>query len=278
MPVRRSGRRCSGVTLVELLVAITLLGVIGSAAVAAIRMQAGIHRRVGARVTSAMQLHEAMVPLVADLALLSPASGDIPPAGASDSTLDMLATVASGYLCAISSTGTATLWLVSTAERGSGVAAGDSLYLHADGTWRGARVAAVSRVKLDGAPCDPALTGSTALRRISIDSTDLTWARAGMPVRAARRVRYTLYRATDGSTYLGLREWSHATGRLSSVQPIAGPFDPTASRFAYLDSTGSALAAPVATPTQIAAVQIRLEATVRGLPGWSDSTIVALRN
>jgi hypothetical protein len=99
-----------------------------------------------------------------------------------------------------------------------------------------------------------------------------------MPVRAARRVRYTLYRATDGSTYLGLREWSHTTGRLSSAQPIAGPFDPDSSRFSYLDTTGAPLAAPVTATRRIAAVQIHLTATVHGAPGWSDSTIVAIRN
>jgi len=82
---------------------------------------------------------------------------------------------------------------------------------------------------------------------------------AGMPVRFTRRLRLSVYRASDSRWYLGMREWNAAQGRFNTIQPVAGPLLPyggqsSGFRLQYRDSTGALLVAP--DPSRIALVTV----------------------
>ncbi len=72
---------------------------------------------------------------------------------------------------------------------------------------------------------------------------------AGMPVRFTRRVRLSSYRASNGSWYLGYREWNMVLGRFNTIQPVAGPLlphgaSPPGFRLEYRDGSGDLLPTP----------------------------------
>jgi hypothetical protein len=90
----------------------------------------------------------------------------------------------------------------------------------------------------------------------------------GAPVRVTRPLRYSLYRGGDGAWYLGEKDWSTASGRFNTIQPVSGPFLSAAAgglTFAYLDSAGASIAAPVVDPTSIAAIRITLRGQTRNV-------------
>jgi hypothetical protein len=111
-------------------------------------------------------------------------------------------------------------------------------------------------------------------------------------VRVTRPIRYSLYHASDGSWYLGARDWNDASAKFNTTQPLAGPFrSPGAGPvFRWFDSTGAVLASPVAWRDQVALVRIDLRAQTRNADrvlgsAWNSgpradsvSTFVAVRN
>lgn len=115
-------------------------------------------------------------------------------------------------------------------------------------------------------------------------------------LRFTRPMRFSIYQSSDGRWYLGARDWNAALGQFNAIQPVAGPLRPysadpaaTGLRFAYHDSAGTELTAPVE-PRRVA----RITVVVRGRTGrpvriaglsrpagtWDDSavTVVAMRN
>ena len=274
--------RRRGATLMELLVAVTLLAIVGSATAAAVRMQTGVRARVAGRVSAATQHREAIAPLLADLAVLSLAAGDIPPGAARDSTLDLRATIAQGHVCSAAIGAGETLWIsLRTAASSRTIVAGDSVWLYAGADdWRVAPVLSVGW----GAPLDDGCMESAdaTVVGIGVDSAVREGITPGAPASFTRPSRYSFYRASDGATYLGLREWSHAANGLATVQPIAGPFIRGETRFAYFDTTGAELPAASAPSAGIAWVEIRLSSTPPSGAAderpISSSVSVALRN
>lgn len=255
----------------------TLLAIIGGAAAAAIRMQTGIHLRLGRQTAAAAQAREGVAPFIGDVAMATRGTGDIAAGGAQDTTLDIRTTVGSGFVCASAAGGARSAWVVMVGRRGSGVSAGDSAWLYASGSWHPTRVAAITRSGTPGGRCPEAGPMGSETVQLTVDSS-LMVPEVGMPMRIARRIRYSLYRSSDGLTYLGLREWSHALGRLGTVQPVAGPFDPEGSRFLYRDAAGNAIPTP-ADAGAIALVGVMLASKDRRPgPVWTDSVLVALRN
>ncbi len=107
----------------------------------------------------------------------------------------------------------------------------------------------------------------------------------GSPVRTYERVTYRLYVDSVGTGWLGVRNF--VNGAWGSVSPIAGPLNTTGGiRLTYYDSTGTV----TATPTQVAQIRLQVKgisAAPIAIPGrranlqrYQDSLTVrvALRN
>lgn len=241
-----SGSPRSGATLVELLVALTLGAVVLGTASSSVLRQQRTARLVGTAAANGAQLRAASGALVAELGPLAAGSGDVVAGQASDTAIELRRLVTSGAACD-DAIGRA---VFSDDEDGPSEAlsgavpqAGDQLWWSAGDSvrgWRGARVVASDSLS---APC--LLTGSPSrpARRIVIGTSDSI--PFGALLRVTRPARYDFYKSGDGSWQLGLRDWSEASARFASPQPVAGPFLMRAGGarggFRYFDAEGAEL-------------------------------------
>lgn len=265
-----------GAAMAELVVAMTILGIVGAAASGALAQQGRARMRIVGRAAAEVQLREAVAPLIVDLASASPAAGDFPSGQATDTAVELRVTTGSAFVCAVIPEAAQEVFAsLLTVEHGRGAAVGDTAWAYERRTWRGRRITHVERVAAPSAGC----TGENILRITLSDSVP----GIRTPLRFTRRARYSLYRASDGRTYLGLREWTASTGSLSGVQPVAGPFDRSASRFRYHDTLGAEIAS-MSAGSQLGSVAVELQAPSRtgmlGVDNWASAgaVTIGLRN
>jgi hypothetical protein len=217
-----------GATLAELLVAITLGAlVLGTASASVLRQQRGA-RRVAGIVGGAAQTRAGSLLMPAELADLTPSSGDLVGREARDTALQLRWAVAAGVACD-SAVGHAVLALADGDELAPGGVAvpprtGDSLWWYADASsgWRAQRITDVRNVA--AAPCPARVSGAEQGSALRLALTDRDTIPAGAVVRVTRPLVYVIYRSGDGSWQLGVRDWSDATQRFAPPQPVAGPF------------------------------------------------------
>jgi type II secretory pathway pseudopilin PulG len=274
-PIARSR---SGITLIELLVALAVGGTaLGVIAAISFREQQTFND-LAAVAASEAQLRDAGSLLPVDLRPLSVATGDIRAGEARDTSLELRATIASAIVCDTTTTalilapsGQGSTAYASVAEP---IEAGDTAWLYSPADtseeWRPFRIAATSDAP--GGPCGglaPRLADEDkALARVvvALETPPALASALGFPLRVTRPRRYSLYRASDGLSYLGERDWNPESSRFNIIQPVSGPFAPAAEHglvFRYLDSTGASLVIPVANPSAIALVQVDLKVQSR---------------
>ena len=237
-------RRAS--TLVELLVAFTLAGVVLGSATASVLRQQRVNARILAVSGSDAQLHAATSVLAVQLALLDPAAGDLSPGQADDTVLQFRSPVATSIACERSIGSVTFLPDPAGAVTLGGTASlprtGDSLWWLGDSAWSAARIGGVITV---AATCSAPISATGAALRLTLNGSGDTIP-AGAALRITRQTRYGVYRASDGSWQLGYREWNEAIGAFSAPQPIAGPLvlrsGGRRSGFRYFDDLGQELA------------------------------------
>ena len=255
-----SSARRRGTSLVELVVALTLTGLVLAAASSSLLRQQRGFRWIGDVTGVESQMRPLAQTLSADLALLDAMADDVVGGQASDSTLQIRATVASSLAC---DTATSIVTLIPESTTGVAVsgsaraaALGDSLWFLTDSLgWQAKRITSVSRVS---AGCSSPAVSAGATTRLVLDAPiDVPGA---TPIRVTRQERYLLYRASDGAWYFGISDWSAATGRFASPQPVAGPFLRTASEartgFRYLDASGNAITPDGSNERTIARIRV----------------------
>jgi hypothetical protein len=232
-------------TLIEVLVSLTLAGIVLGAATGSVLRQQRTHARVAGVAASDMQLRTAASLISSQLALIDASAGDLSVGEASDTAFQLRATIAVAVACDSSSSQVTFLPDPPDAIALAGFVAlprvGDSLWFLGDTAWKGTRIAGVAPAS---AVCRaPFASSGQALRVVLSGLADTI--PAGAPLRVTRPVRYAFYRSGDGSWQLGLREWSETSGSFSAPQPVAGPFlrynDGRRSRFRYFASTGEEL-------------------------------------
>ena len=271
-----TGHGRPGATLAELLVALTLAAIVLGAATSSLLRQQRTAMSLGRAAAGDAQSRAALGALGVELAALTTGSGDLAPGQASDTALQLRSVVASGLACADAAS-SATF----TAEadgRGGALPSlaprvGDSLWWFggAPAAWRVGRIVASDSVS---APCPLTSAPAGPARRIAIAGPDSIG--YGAPLRIVRPVRYAFYRSGDGSWQLGVRDWTEATGRFASPQPIAGPFVMRAGSartgFRYYDAEGAELSSAVAT-SRVARVRVTVLVGHGGATTGADTMV-----
>ncbi len=295
-PLRRSG-----VTLVELVVALTLFSLVATIMLSILRDQQRFHTGSREIIDTKRSAQQAIDLLYGELRAVS--SADI--YAMSDSSISFRTTLGTSHVCAIDS-GRTSITLPSTrARRATPLStfltlprAGDSLLIFDPGEapepdddqWRPHVLVAdpgggMCPQRPFGLAADPVESAGFAIQLAPPLARN---AIPGSPVRFFRPATYSLYRGTGAAWMLGYS--SCAAGTCTVRQPLSGPYLPFASRgaggiaFTYLDGGG----APTADPSRIARIDVVARTRsasaldvghVRGQP-YRDSLAVtiALRN
>jgi prepilin-type N-terminal cleavage/methylation domain-containing protein len=306
----RSERRQTrlGFTLLELAIALGILGVVGSAIGLTLLRQQRFYRGTEELVGAREGVRDAIEILSADIRAMSIADTA---RLLTDSAVEIFGSVGSSVVCQIA--GSEIGLPAGASPRGNTLTAlltqpdtGDlALFLRdsADGgtLWERHRIAAFS-ARSRATTCPPS-TGfaaaddvdATGTAFVVVLSTSLTdHVHRGAPVRFVRRGRYSLYRSSDGSWYLGYRR-CNALGPsvCGAIQPLSGPYRAYSSNprstgllFEFFDSSGDRL--PIgASSLALARVDITARSESRQslavedrswMPADSATVSIAVRN
>lgn len=214
-----------GVTLVELVVAMTLAAVVlGAATGTFVRQRRGSSRHAS-RAKAEAQLRAALGELQSALESVTPSAGDLADGEARDTAIQLRTLVASAVACDSTAGGAIITADDSTAARTSGLASfpriGDTLWWRSSGepSWTARRVAVVAT---SIGPCATEGAALQPLLRLAFASPDTV--PRGIPLRVTRQERFSFYRAGDGSWQLGISDWSDVLHAFAPPQPVAGPF------------------------------------------------------
>jgi prepilin-type N-terminal cleavage/methylation domain-containing protein len=301
------GSNRSGFSLIELLIALTLALVVGAMTTLFLLHQHRFTHGVTEVVSTQDRLHDAVNVLVADLRA-APASAL---RDATDTSITFFSLVGSSVLCTdpagvhvtlvpdtLATNQTLSAW-VATPD------SGDVVLLYHDTSavspaagWLRYHIAQVSDRSVATA-CPPS-TGfttpddashSATTYDFTLDASPPLSITSGTPVRVMRLVRYSIYRASDRSWYLGYHLCNDLDNTCSTIQPVSGPYTQEATpplTFRYYSDQGSEISdlGPGALPS-IARVDIDLHGAahhhvvIPGLvPAYRDSVLatVSFRN
>jgi prepilin-type N-terminal cleavage/methylation domain-containing protein len=255
VPLTPNDRRRQGVTLVELLVSLTLFGLLATVVLRLVRDQQRF--QVGAlEIIDTKRSARQAIDLLYG-ALRPASSADI--YGASDSSISFRSTIAGSHLCAVDSARTLLTLPHAANDDDSGLStvlamprAGDSLLVFDpaerqdgdDDTW--AAHVLTSDPARGTCPMRPAgLAARTTSGLAIFVAPPLTLSvGVGAPVRFFRPSAYSLYRSSTGEWMLGYS--TCAAGICTPRQPLSGPYSPAASdgargiAFEYFDVHGAA--------------------------------------
>lgn len=300
------GRR--GASLVELLVALALFGIVGVATLRSLDRQSRFHRGILAILESRAQHAAAHEAMAVELRSASASAGDI--GRLSDSAIVFRLPVGSGVACNVAS-GAIDLAPDSVAAGQSfarartAPQAGDTAWIFDEGatdllvddSWVGVALTSVTRSsgRCTTSPLiDPILDAGATTWRLSHASTLPATVAPGAPVRLTRVARFALYRGGTGEHWLGFAEWQPVAGAWVTIQPVSGPYLPFS--VASPASSGIALAArdssgtPVMVPgagfpstvllasRTLTTQRVRMDGVVHGRYADSLLSLVALRN
>jgi type II secretory pathway pseudopilin PulG len=266
MRLKMGSRLSRGATLIELAVVLALVGIVGSVIGVSLLRQQRFYRGAGELLGARERVRDAMEVLSDDIRGL--ATADTVGLMA-DSAIEFFSNVGSAIVCSDPGGGEIAL-SGDGGSRGNTLTAflnqpdsGDfAVFYHAGNDsiapgWQRTRIAAFSPRSLSTICADSSAfaVGEGGRGFLLTLASPLMWVAApGTPVRFIRRVRYSLYRASDGEWYLGYRRCRGAgPPACATVQPLSGPYrgfssDPQRSGlvFQYFDMNGAPTTAPLA--------------------------------
>ena len=287
-----------GFTLVELLVTLTILGVLGTVLTQLLLNQQRFFQRSVEQASVRRELRTAMSILPAEIRSLSTSGGDL--TGLSETAMQFRGLIGASIVCAKPSNTQIDLPPIDLAHNVltswyTQPVAGDTVYAFDEGDSRGAeddawvarRITAVTATTTPcpGAPyTDPVADAGKRRFRITVASALPDSVKIGAGVRFYRHMRYELSESSEQKWYLSRSEYA---GGWTSPTYMSGPYEaPTKGgiRFRYFDSTGVEITS-VANARSVARVDLLLRA--RGMPGSQKNTAapedwlafrIALRN
>ncbi|UCF20838.1 MAG: prepilin-type N-terminal cleavage/methylation domain-containing protein [Gemmatimonadota bacterium] len=261
-----------GFTLVEVLIALTLTGIVVAGTLQALSAQKKFYARQARILDARHAMRASTTILSSELREVSAASGDL--YSVSRDSVAFRSTVGFGVICRVSaSTGSLALTQVSGHLR---LELADSLLVFVERTQQDGddswRALAVSGISTGGGGC--AERGSS--ERVLTVSGDLSGIWVGAPARLFRAYVFKLFEM-DGRWWLGRRK----RGSSLDYVPVAGPLAPPGSsglRLTYFRGDGAA----TVNPTQVVRVSIDVRAPTNRTLSDPDyrllSTSVYLRN
>jgi prepilin-type N-terminal cleavage/methylation domain-containing protein len=266
-----------GMTLVEIMVSLVLLGIVSGVIMRVIMRQQRFYQGVNQIMTQRSQLRQATAVLPVDLRSLSSIGDDI--LVATDSSIEFNVNVGTGAVCAIVDTKNRVAMPPDTLDSGQDITSwfgypepkpddddvAYSVYIYDDSVTLGNEDDYWKRYKLDkihhdGAQCLTTYTtiGDAGKLRPILEVSDpdgfvdpvtggplSQYIGIGAPVRVTRQVKYDLYKETDGKWYLGFARYLK-TNAYEAPSPVSGPYDPYGSApgvaFRYYDVDGNEIA------------------------------------
>jgi prepilin-type N-terminal cleavage/methylation domain-containing protein len=257
------GRR--GFTMIELLVALVLLGIVSTALYRVLVNNQRLYMAQTERIDLSQNIRAAAAILPAEFRELDASEGDI--AAMSATSIQIRAMRWLGFLCNTPGLG-GLLGNVSLIVRGGdvgqplffgarGINQTDSLLIYYDGNqasrtddfWATGTIIAAP----NGQNCNDGTNGQRILSSVNLLGLGPNVAGAitlGAPVRGFERVTYDLYQAADGLWYIGFTPFGQTR------QPLIGPVLPNGLSLQYYDVNGNV----TAVRNQVA----RIDITVRG--------------
>ncbi len=289
MLTRASRASRAGLSLTELLISMTLLGLIGSVIVSVVVSQQRFYRGTNELTETRAQLRQVASMLPAELRGISSSGNDI--YSMTDSSIEFRSTFGSSVVCKTMTSGGTPYRVLPPRNSAKGTrwtswsqtpVVGDSLALYdeaagagvADDRWTRHRITAIATSTGDVSNGWQSstkfvqasdLTGTNPSYRLTVTPAYVATVKQGAAIRFFKRVRYNLYHAADGLWYLGYQDCvTWRTPNCSTIQPIGGPYQPYASpgsgrsgvEFSYRDS----LDAVTTVPANLA----RISVVVRG--------------
>ncbi|HEU4631933.1 MAG TPA: type II secretion system protein [Gemmatimonadaceae bacterium] len=274
---RPAARPRRGLTLVEMMIVIVVLGIVATTLTRIITRQQRFFRDASETVVVRRELRKGASLLPTDLRAISTAGGDL--LEAAPSRFAMRATIGSGIVC---DRGTQSVDLVPLDLPNHTLTAwyaapqvDDTVFVFNEGAEDGARDDSWSKHAVVAAPdLDPSYCSGTPFVapadaglpkiRLTLSGTVPADVRIGAAVRITRPVRYSVYQPSGSADwYLAYEE--HSAAGWTEPQPIAGPLAAaTGPRFTYYDTLG--VARTPSTPaelTNVARVDVRLRAAGR---------------
>ena len=244
--VRRAPRVRAGFSLTELMIVVTLMGLIGAMLTSVLVRQQRYHRAVTSVTDARARMRDIATILPTDLRGMSSIDNDI--LVFNDTSLQFRAFIGTSILCAYNSTTEIELpprvmasgnvlsaWINPPTTDdiafiyNEGTEAGN-----ADDTWTPYKIVS-STTDNTAATCPSSSTFTTAADDASEkylitlpSAPDPTLMEPGAPIRFAREVRYSVYQASDGQWYVGYQRCTpHASlvvaGTCGSREVLAGP-------------------------------------------------------
>ena len=271
MTTRNSRRQ--GMTLIELVISMVLLGLLGSLIVGFLLKQERFYAGANEILQTRTQIRQASVMMPSDLRGISSAAGDI--YAMSDTMIEFRSTFGTSYICRNDrSTSQIAIPPVTLAKKSvlsnwtQTPVNNDSLALYVDSTGTSAKDDSWSyhRITTTTIAMSNATPGCTSAS-LMMGATDVTTTNpsynftlspqqsatvsAGAAVRFFKKVHYSLYQAADSKWYLGYYDCrTSRTPVCNTIAPIAGPLKAYVSgqpqlaglRFTYYDTTGAVTA------------------------------------
>jgi prepilin-type N-terminal cleavage/methylation domain-containing protein len=260
---RGTHRRRRGMTLIEIMISLVLLGIVGGTIMRVIMRQQRFYQGVNQIMAQRGELRNATSVLPIELRSLSSIGADI--LVASDSSIVFMQNVGTAIVCELVGDGKQVALppenldnkQLLTSFYGYGEPQkGYSVYIYNDSsvlgneddTWQ---KLTLEEVHIDASRCLPGPGSFTRVadlgkRRAVLELSSTApndpvtlgplsqYIGVGAPVRIMRKVKYKLYQASDSKWYLGFAPYDYTTGDFAEMSPVSGPYD------AYVSGSGAA--------------------------------------
>jgi prepilin-type N-terminal cleavage/methylation domain-containing protein len=278
-----------GFTLVEMLVALVLMGLVGTAIYQLLVSNQRLYRQQTQRVEVNENARAAMSILPGEIRELDagdPAGSDV--VAMTGTALTYKAMRSLYVLCQPPNTGALQLTVDNTLVYGLRrinltqdsvvVFAENDPMTRTDDQWLHANVTAATV----GTAC-PGGGASLLLTVSGITAGALAGVQTGAPLRGFEVSQVLLYTDAAGDRWLGGRTYQKSAGTWSGTQPIVGPLSSTGLQLTYYDGAGAVTALPGAVARVAVTVESKSSRTVRAAGGMSYLlqdlvTQVAVRN